>query len=264
MSRLNCRGKSSPFAGKAGRTYASGEQGMNPNPENKNTLSWAKIVPVALIMIVSMVLYSTVDLGGIRHWLQERNGPVVFLLIVLLPLFGFPVSLAQILAGAKFGLGLGFLVTTVSILVHMLGMYWIGTGFLRRPIASYLERHRHHLPQVPEGEQNSLAFLMTLLPGSYALKNYIMVVGGISLRTLLWVCLPVYAVRAIFGIYFGHFSADPSTFKLVILVGNTVLITIVSAYLVKRLKKRWDTLKSARQGYDSTSGLKDKSAMSGK
>lgn len=237
---------------------------MNNDPASKDPAHWAKILPLALIMVLSMVLYSMVDLGGIRHWLQERNGPVVFLLIVLLPLFGFPVSLAQILAGAKFGIGLGFLVTTISILVHMLGMYWIGNGFLRRPIASYLERHKHRLPQVPEGEQNSLAFLMTLLPGSYALKNYLMVVGGISLRTLLWICLPVYAVRAIFGIYFGHFSADPSTFKLVTLVGNTVLITIVSAYLVKRLKKRWDMIKSARQSYESVSGLKDKSAISGK
>jgi uncharacterized membrane protein YdjX (TVP38/TMEM64 family) len=211
---------------------------MSANYLSKDSSNWAKLLPVALVMILSMVLYSMVDLGGIRHWLQARNGPVVFLLIVLLPLFGFPVSLAQILAGAKFGIGWGFVVTTVSIVVHMLAMYWIGTGFLRRPIAGYLKRHQHHLPQVPHGEQNSLAFVMTLLPGSYALKNYLMVLGGISLRTLLMVCMPVYAVQAIFGLYYGHFSADPSTLRLVFLLGNTVLITILSAFLVKRLKRR--------------------------
>jgi uncharacterized membrane protein YdjX (TVP38/TMEM64 family) len=236
---------------------------MNAKDTTTKTFSWRKFIPLALIMIVSMVLYSTVDLGGIRSWLQARNGPVVFLLIVLLPIFGFPVSLVQILAGAKFGIGLGFVVTLTSILVHLLAIYWIGNGFLRGPIASYLARHHHQLPQVPEGEQNSLAFLMTLLPGSYALKNYLMVVGGISLRTLLWVCLPVYAVRGIFGLYFGHFSADPSTFKLVLLIGNTVLITIVSAFLVRRLKRRWDGIRRAK-AQESTSALNDKSAISGR
>lgn len=227
---------------------------------------WAicrKLAPVGLIMLASLVLYATVDLRLLHQWLERWNGPIVFVFIALLPIFGFPVSVVQILAGAKFGIGLGFVLTSISILFHLLGMYWIGTSFLRRPLECLLEKRKHHLPQVPAGEHNSVAFLMTLLPGSYALKNYAMIVGGISLHTLLWVCLPVYAVRAIFGIYFGHFSTEPSTFRLIVLIGNTVLITLVSAWLVRRLKKRWDGKRPVPpQGAESARN--DKSAINGR
>jgi uncharacterized membrane protein YdjX (TVP38/TMEM64 family) len=218
---------------------------------NQQWATCRKLAPVAVIMLVSLVIYATVDLTVIHIWLEQWNGPVVFVLIALLPLFGFPVSLLQILAGAKFGIGWGFVVSSLSIVVHLLGMHWIGTSFLRRPLECFLQKKKHQLPQVPAGEHNSVAFLMTLLPGSYALKNYAMIVGGISLHTLLWVCLPVYAIRAIFGIYFGHFSTEPSTFRLAILIGNTILITVVSAYLVKRLKRRWDAMPRAQAAQPS-------------
>jgi uncharacterized membrane protein YdjX (TVP38/TMEM64 family) len=187
--------------------------------EEKRKL-WKLLFPVLLFMAVSAALFSTINLRGFQNWLEGCNGGLVFVLIAILPLFGFPVSLLQILAGAKFGILMGFVVSTLAIVVNMFGMYWIGTSCMRR-------------------EDRSFAVLMTLLPGSYALKNYVMVIGGTPLRTLLWVCLPVYALRAIFGIYFGHFSTQPTMFRTFVLIGNTILITIVSAYLVKRLRARW-------------------------
>jgi len=211
--------------------------------EEKRNL-WKLLFPVLLFMALSAALFSTINLREFQNWLERCNGALVFVLIAILPLFGFPVSLLQILAGAKFGILMGFVVSTLAIVVHMFGMYWIGTSCMRRPLEWFLARRKHHLPQVPCGEDRSFAFLMTLLPGSYALKNYIMVIGGTSLRTLLWVCLPVYALRAVFGIYFGHFSTQPTMFRTFVLIGNTILITIVSAYLVKRLRARWHMAKN--------------------
>jgi uncharacterized membrane protein YdjX (TVP38/TMEM64 family) len=214
--------------------------------EEKRNL-WRLLFPVLLFMAISAALFSTINLRHFQNWLAGCNGGLVFVIIAVLPLFGFPVSLLQILAGAKFGILMGFVVSTLAIVVHMFGMYWIGTSCMRRPIEWYLARRKHRLPQVPSGEDRSFAFLMTLLPGSYALKNYVMVIGGTSLRTLLWVCLPVYAVRAIFGIYFGHFSTEPTMFRTFVLIGNTILITVVSAFLVRRLRRRWGMAKDQQQ-----------------
>ncbi|HEY0455047.1 MAG TPA: VTT domain-containing protein [Verrucomicrobiae bacterium] len=220
-------------------------------------------LPLVLFLLVSLYVYSRFDWREIQQWLAHCNGLLVFVLILLLPIFGFPVSVLQILAGAKFGIGLGFLLSTLSIFVHLLAMYWVGRRALRRPIDWLLRRHNHHLPQVPGSEERSAAFLMTLLPGSYALKNYVMVLGGVSLRTLLWICAPVYALRAIFGIYFGHFSAQPSGLKTAILIGNTVLITAISAYLVKRLRERWVVTHSKQQSQEPFA-RNDNSEISGK
>jgi uncharacterized membrane protein YdjX (TVP38/TMEM64 family) len=218
----------------------------SPKSEEKRLL-WKVLFSVLVFMGISFAIYSTVDLQRLQRVLESCDGGRVFVFIAILPLFGFPVSVLQILAGAKFGIGMGFLVSTLSIFVHMFGMYWIGRSFMRRPLEWYLARRKHHLPQVPQGENRSFAFLMTLLPGSYALKNYVMVIGGTPLRTLLWVCLPVYALRAIFGIYFGHFSTQPTMFRTFVLIGNTILITIVSAYLVKRLRRRWGLAEDHRK-----------------
>src|SRR5690349_22063384 len=113
------------------------------------------LFPVFLFMAVSAALFSTINLRQFQNWLAGCNGGLVFVIIAVLPLFGFPVSLLQILAGAKFGILMGFVVSTLAIVVHMFGMYWIGTSCMRRPIEWYLARRKHRLPQVPCGEDRS-------------------------------------------------------------------------------------------------------------
>src|SRR6478672_3295988 len=113
---------------------------------------WKLGLPMLGFIAISVAVYLSVDPRQFQHWLEGCDGVVIFLLIAILPLFGFPVSILQMLAGARFGVGVGFLVSTLSILVHMFGMYWIGTGFLRQPLELFLRRRKHRLPQVPKEE----------------------------------------------------------------------------------------------------------------
>src|SRR3954466_8547552 len=117
--------------------------------EEKRKL-WRLLFPILLFMAISAALFSTLNLREFQNWLEGCNGALVFVLIAILPLFGFPASLLQILAGARFGIGMGFLVSTLAIFIHMFGMYWIGTSCMRRPIEWYLARRKHRLPQVPQ------------------------------------------------------------------------------------------------------------------
>src|SRR3954470_11887173 len=85
-------------------------------PESKEKRKiWKLLLPITLFMGISVAIYSSVDLRQFQNWLEGCNGALVFVLIAILPLFGFPASLLQILAGARFGIGMGFLVSTLAI-----------------------------------------------------------------------------------------------------------------------------------------------------
>src|SRR3954463_7610921 len=116
--------------------------------EEKRKL-WRLLFPVFLFMAISAALFSTINLRHFQNWLAGCNGGFGFVIIAVLPLFGFPVSLLQILAGAKFGILMGFVVSTLAIVVHMFGMYWIGTSCWGGPIKGFPPRRKHRLPQVP-------------------------------------------------------------------------------------------------------------------
>src|SRR5688572_12620487 len=70
-----------------------------------------------------------VDLKWVNENVQRLNGFAVFLVLVLLPLVGVPVSVLFAATGAKFGSGWGLLVTAVAIALHLLLSWWIAHGW---------------------------------------------------------------------------------------------------------------------------------------
>ena len=162
-----------------------------------------------------------------------------FLLFALLPVLGFPLSILQIVAGVKFGFWTGMSVTAAAMIVHLLSAHWLGSGFLKDRISRLLSRTRFRLPQVRGHEQSVLGFLVPFLPGSYTLKNYLMVLGGVSLRTLLCVCLPVYAVRASSGIFLGGVSGHLTPWLITLLVVGKIVAVVITIWVVKRYRHRF-------------------------
>lgn len=175
-----------------------------------------------------------VDFGTVRDRIESLNGWLFFVLLSILPIFGFPVSVLQILAGVKFGFWAGVGLTSVAIGCHLLGVHWLGSSVLRRPVARWLSKTRYQLPDIPAGQGRTIAFLMPFLPGSYTVKNYLMVLGGISLPTLLWVCAPVYAVRASSGIFLGGATAHLTPAVITILVVAKIVAIGLTAWVIKR------------------------------
>ena len=194
-----------------------------------------RVVVTVLLTVVAACLFSAgVDFKAARNWIEGVNGWVFFVLLSVLPIFGFPISVLQIMAGVKFGFWAGVGLTSISIVCHLLGVHWVGSGMLRKPIARWLSRTPYQLPDIPGGQGRTIAFLMPFLPGSYTLKNYLMVLGGISLPTLLWVCMPVYAVRASSGIFLGGATQHLTPTIIGVLVVAKILALILTAWVVKR------------------------------
>jgi uncharacterized membrane protein YdjX (TVP38/TMEM64 family) len=79
--------------------------------------------------------------------------PAVWLIVLfaLLPLIGVPISLFLILAGLRFGLAWGMLVSAGCIYFHHIVAYWIAQGALREKLVQFIRRRGHELPSVKGG-----------------------------------------------------------------------------------------------------------------
>ena len=198
-----------------------------------------KLLVAILFCGVGVFLAFTVDFHQAREWVEGVDGGWFFLLLAVLPIVGFPLSILQIIVGVKFGFWAGMSLTAAAMSVHLLGAHWVGSGFLKEPVSRLLSRTRFRLPQVHGNEQSVLGFLVPLLPGSYTVKNYLMVLGGVSLRTLLCVCLPVYAVRASSGIFLGGISGNLTPWLIALLVIGKIVAIVVTIWVVKRYRHRF-------------------------
>ena len=174
---------------------------------------------------------------GMNEAMERLHPGAVLPLMAVLPIFGFPIALVYLVAGARFGpLGGGVVVAAVTV-VHLLGSYLIARSFLRRPIERLLARRQHHLPQVPADEQALVCVIAALVPGiPYFLRNYVLAIAGVRLRFLLLVVLPIYVARSYVTILLGDLSADPSRAGLVILVGVDALKVAICAVVIWRLR----------------------------
>ncbi len=170
--------------------------------------------------------------------MARLNPAAVIPLMALLPVVGFPIGVVYLVAGARFGILLGGLLVAAVTLVHLLGSYLIGRSILRAPIERLIARRHHHLPQVPVDEQALVCVIAALLPGlPYFVRNYLLVLAGIKLRFLLWVCLPIYVARSYVTIFLGDLSGDPTRRGLLILAAFDVLKVAICAFVIWRLRE---------------------------
>jgi uncharacterized membrane protein YdjX (TVP38/TMEM64 family) len=136
---------------------------------------------------------------------------VVLTITAVLPLVGFPISMVYLLLGARFGPVLGLAVVTGITALHLLGTHWIARSFLRRPLLRFIERRKHHVPEVPPGENAAIALMIMLAPAiPYFVRNYVLALSGIPLRIYLWIALPIHVLRSYVALFLGDFGSSPS------------------------------------------------------
>jgi uncharacterized membrane protein YdjX (TVP38/TMEM64 family) len=201
---------------------------------------WLKWLPLGLALVaVVLVLNEFVEWRAVRDWMQHLDPWLLLVLMAVLPLFGFSISLVYLVIGAVFGGPMGVVVVAGISAVHLLGSHWIGRGLLRERLVRWLERRKHHLPALPAGENASLSLMTALVPWlPYFVRNYLLAISDIPLRTYFWVCWPIYVARSCLVIFLGDFSADLDARRITILGGVFVLKVGICAYVLQRLRAR--------------------------
>jgi len=195
-------------------------------------------VAILLGVVFAFLFLPKPNLGAFQAWLGDFNVFLFFFILSFLPIFGFPVGVLYLAAGAKFGFATGLLVTALSIALHLWATHWLGSGFLRPRLERLLSKSKYRLPQMAKRDHSVMSLLTALLPGPHTLKNYSLVLSGVRLKPFLAVCIPVYIFRALTGLIVGGVSNGGSAHNLWFLAVHAVITFGVCGYVIKRLRSR--------------------------
>ena len=203
----------------------------------------------ALIVVVALVamtlLYRQIDVNALHARAQEVNGVLVFVLMTVLPLVGFPVSVCHAVAGVRFGLGPGLALVAASILLQMLASYALVKA-MPNFFARRMEPFRQKLPKTAHG---SLTVFTMILPGvPYFAQNYVLPLVGVPLGIYLLWGWPIHILKSIVGIVFGEMSDDLTPGRIAGFAAYAIFITVTTAWAFRRLQAQMKDQPAAADG----------------
>lgn len=197
----------------------------------------AGIMVLGAVAIGGLALHFGFEWSTVTRFIESLDPVLVIPLMALLPVAGFPIMVVYLVAGARFGPVMGGVVVAGVTAVHLLLTHAVATGFLRGPVGRFVARRHRRLPEIPADEHGSIAVIAVLVPGlPYVVRNYLLALGGVRLRTYFWICLPIYVARSYVTILLGDLSSAPSGSKLAILLGLDVIKIGVCAGVIWHLR----------------------------
>jgi uncharacterized membrane protein YdjX (TVP38/TMEM64 family) len=206
---------------------------------------WGLLALAAAACVGLVFIYRLIDVQAIHDYARRMNGFVVFVVMTVLPMFGFPVSVLHVAAGVRFGTGLGLALTTVSIFLQLLASY-----ALVKAAPSFFARWVEPLrKRLPKAAHTPLTQFTMLLPGApYFAQNYVLPLVGVPLGTYLLWSFPLHVVRSIVGVIFGHESADLTPMKLAGFGLYSIAIGLTCAWSFRRLQRKMKDRPAAADG----------------
>jgi uncharacterized membrane protein YdjX (TVP38/TMEM64 family) len=206
---------------------------MPKTSPRSSAIPWRAIIIGVLVCVAAALLYRKFDIDTVHEYASGLNGVVVFLLLTVLPLFGFPVTVLHVVVGMRFGIPLGLTLAAISITLQLLASYLL-VHFFREKFARRLEPVRQRIPKTAHG---SMCLFTMLLPGvPYFAKNYVLPLLGVPFRTYLLVCLPIHIIRSSIAIIFGEMSDDLTPTRITCLVLYFAATFSVSWWMFRRMR----------------------------
>lgn len=194
-----------------------------------------KLALVGLALAGVAWLWSRIDVAEIHRRAEGINGVTVFFLITVLPLVGFPVSVAHAVAGVRFGLLPGWPLVALSIVLQLLASYALVKGLP----AFFSHRFEGIRQRLPHTAHVPLTLFTLLLPGvPYFAKNYVLPLAGVPLRTFLLWSAPIHIARSLVGIAFGDMSDHLTPLRVTGFALYTTALVLTCAWAFRRLQAR--------------------------
>lgn len=193
------------------------------------------LLAAAGICVLLALAYRAIDIPTLHERTKHLNGFAVFGLVTVLPMLGFPVSVAHAVAGLRFGLLLGFPLVALSIVLQLFASYGL-VALAPKFFAARVEPLRRRLPKTAH---TALTQFTMLLPGvPYWAQNYVLPIMGVPLRPyLLWGAL-IHIARSAAGIVFGDLSDHLTPLRLGGFAVYALTITLTCAWAFRRLRRQ--------------------------
>lgn len=134
---------------------------------------------------------------------------VLFPLIAILPLFGFPVSALMVPVGLTLAQAYGkvwaLAYAMSAIAVNDTLAYWLARGFLRGPILRYLHKKNIKVPVVPKDQEVRVIALLRIAPGSpMFVQSYLLGLAKVNYVPYILLSVPLQAIHVGLFIFMGE------------------------------------------------------------
>lgn len=198
---------------------------------------------LTLVGIVAIILFIVAAAAAFRYNLaqtimtainQNTPLPLFIALMLVLPFTGFPISVFFVMAGLKFGIITGLAITALTMPVHFTGSFFLARA-LRGPLNRLLSARNYRIPDIPAQREFGFCFLVAALPASYAVKNYLMPLAGVSFKSYFWISWPVQLALATPFVILGESAAHTNPAHL----GAAILGFALLYLVIRRLEKRF-------------------------
>ncbi len=206
----------------------------------------------AVLLLMVLLVYFGEPAEWVEFFVDRQVRPWLFIvLMLLLPLAGFPLTVFLLAAGIKFGVLEGLAITAGVIGVHLVITYLLTHSLLRPYIWKLLARTRYDLPEISARHRLvfSLVFMaVPVLP--YAVKNFSLALLNIPLHIYLPVAWGVNLLLAIpfIGIGYSVIANPALVWVFIVLLGG-------SYFLVAKLWQKYGGKKdSPALGRDDEQG----------
>ena len=208
---------------------------MNPLLEKfrLSALPWRAILVGVLIVGAAALLSRKVDVKQVHEYTEQLDGWLVFVLITVLPLLGFPVTVLHVVAGMRWGPTVALPLVALSIVLQLLASYALVRLF--RPV--FEKRLARFREKIPDGAHGPVTLFTALLPGvPYFIKNYMLPLIGVPLRIYLLWCVPLHVARSSVAVIFGDQSDELTPGRIAGFAVYFVLITLSCAWVFRRIR----------------------------
>lgn len=187
-----------------------------------DTPLWRWLLPV-LSALAGLLLLAYILPGGPREWLgfvmdRETHPGLFILMMILLPMLGFPISPFLLLAGIKFGPYWASGITGLIFAAHLIMSYLLTHSFLRPQIASLLARGNYRIPELHAKRHLTFSIIFMAIPGlPYTVKNIALATLRIPFLIYFSVGLACNFVLALPFIGLGHTVIENPKYALLFL-----------------------------------------------
>lgn len=177
--------------------------------------------------------------GGVSEAIERLPKGAVAAAMVLLPLAGFSIGVMYVAVGAVFGPWQAGLVVAGATVVHLVVTDLVTRRWGRAKLARWLERHGRSVPEVPDGEERAVALGLAVVPGvPYVMRNALLGLSAVPLRTYLPICLPIYVARSYLALAIGDLGHGITAERVWLLIGVGAAKGAVCLAVWWRLKRR--------------------------
>jgi uncharacterized membrane protein YdjX (TVP38/TMEM64 family) len=223
--------------------------------ENTNMLRIKLLIGAALLIGMAGMIYLQMEYDlyhKIIHLIQKDIPIELFIvLMIFLPLAGFPLSAFIFPLGVKFGLIKGMLLLELILPLHFIFAYALAV-YLRKAIENFLvNRKKYQIPTIPEDKMLLYSFLFLACPiFPYSVKLYILPLAGLPFRYYFWLNWLIQGTLCIPFLLLGKSAADldssVSLMNIFIFIGALVIF-FAMFLLLRRAQKRLDSPQNENQ-----------------